>query len=335
MNAEIIMQQMLIFVTIMAIAFLLRKIKIFTEETNIQITKIVLRLTLPAFLIASALVPRTMDIPREQTPIFFGIIILSFIITGILCAFFAYTCVKNKDERGAYVMMGLVGNVNFMGLPFVNAFLGSDAMVFATMYSLVFTLTTFTIGMKLIGGKNAKVSASMIFSPVTVAAMIAVFLFLIDFRLPAVAIYEQGYLVAEGERFHFIGEVIRRVSSSLGAVTSPMAMVILGSTLAGMKFKEMFGGWRIYAISLVRVVIVPIVLFFALLPFAQGYYLQELLRVIIIINSTAMAISIVIIAVNYRANEKIIGQGIFISHLISIFSLPIILPWLFGFLGGG
>jgi len=329
MDAGIIMQQMLIFVTIMAIAFLLRKIKVFSEETNIQITKIVLRLTLPAFLIASALVPRTMDIPREQTPIFFGIIILSFLITGILCAIFAYTCVKNKDERGAYVMMGLVGNVNFMGLPFVKAFLGSDAMVFATMYSLVFTLTTFTIGMKLIGGRNAKVSAGMIFSPVTVAAMTAVFLFLIDFRLPVGAIYANGYLIAEAERFYFIGEVVRRVSSSLGAVTSPMAMVILGSTLAGMKFKEMFGGWRIYAISVVRVIVVPVVLFFALLPFAQGPYLQELLRVIIIINSTAMAISIVIIAVNYRANEKIIGQGIFISHLISLVTLPIILPWLF------
>jgi predicted permease len=300
---------------------LLRKIKVFTEETNIQITKIVLRLTLPAFLIASALVPRTMDIPREQTPIFFGIIILSFIITGIICAIFAYACVKKKDERGAYVMMGLVGNVNFMGLPFVNAFLGANAMVFATMYSLVFTLTTFTIGMKLIGGKNAKVSAGMIFSPVTVAAMIAVFLFLIDFRLPTYS-----------EPFYFFGEVIRRASSSLGAVTSPMAMVILGSTLAGMKFKEMFGGWRIYAISVVRVIVVPIVLFFALLPFANGPYLQELLRVIIIINSTAMAISIVIIAVNYRANEKIIGQGIFISHLISLVTLPILLPWLFSLL---
>jgi len=318
LELEIIIQQMMIFVLIMAAAFFLRKIKIFTEETNAQISKIVLKLTLPAFLIYSVLGERTLDIPREQTPIFFGIIILSFVITGIICAIFAFTCIKKKDERGAYVMMGLVGNVNFMGLPFVYAFLGADAMVFATMYSLVFTLTTFTIGMKLIGGKQAKVSAKLIFSPVTCAAMVAVLLFLIDFRLPGT---ESSLYVG--------GEVFRRVFQSLGRVTSPMAMVILGSTLAGMKFKEMFQGWRTYAISAVRVIVVPIVLFFALLPLSPGQYLQELLRVIIIINSTAMAISIVIIAASYRANEKIIGQGIFVSHLISLITLPILLPWLF------
>jgi len=319
MNAEIIMQQMAIFVIIMTIAFFLRRIKIFTEDTNTHISKIILNLTLPAFLISSVLGDR-MPIDRSQTPIFFGVILLSFVITGIICAIFVFTCVKNKDERGAYVMMGLVGNVNFMGLPFVNAFLGSEVMVFATMYSLIFTLTTFTIGMKLIGGRDAKVSAKLIFNPVACAAMAAVILFLIDFRLP-------GY----GSDFYLVGEVFGRVFGSVGAVTSPMAMVILGSTLAGMKFKEMFQGWRTYAISIVRVVVVPILLFFALWPLTPSAY-PELLKVIIIINATAMAISIVIIAAKYHKNEKIIGQGIFVSHLISLITLPIILPWLFSFL---
>ncbi|MCL2838609.1 MAG: AEC family transporter [Oscillospiraceae bacterium] len=179
-----------------------------------------------------------MPIDRGQTPTFFAIIILSFVITGIICALFAFTCVKKKDERGAYVMMGLVGNVNFMELPFVAAFLGQDVMVFATMYSLIFTLITFTVGMKLIGGKQAKVSPKLIFNPVACAAMIAVLLFLVDFRLPAY-----------GESFYRGGAVFSSVFGSLGAGTSPMAMVILGSTLAGMKFKQMFQGRRTYAIS--------------------------------------------------------------------------------------
>jgi hypothetical protein len=305
MDANVILQQMLILVLIMAAGFIIRKMKIINEETNEHITKLLLKLTLPATLIASVL-GGTLEIDRAQTPIFFLIVALSFAITWVISGVFAWVCIKNKDERGAYTSMGMFGNVNLMGLPFVETFLGREYMVFGIIYSMVFTLLMFSLGMKHIGGNEAKVSAKLIFSPVMCAGMLSILIFLLDVHMPY---------------------VVESSLSRLGAVTSPAAMIILGSTLAGMKFKEMFKGWEVYAISTLRVIVAPIVLFYLLLPITSEPFL---LKTILIMNAIPMAISIVIITAHYQKHQEIVGKGIFVSHVLSIITLPILLAWMFG-----
>ena len=299
MGVGIIFEQMVVLVSLMATGFAIRRLKIIDDVANTYLTRLLLGVTLPALLIASAL-DGGMDMSRGEIPHFFLIITLSFLIMGALSMIAPLALKTKRDERGVFVAMGLFGNASFMGIPLVAAFLPTG-MLHAILYNIVFTPPLFSLGMKLIGGKEAKVSAKLFFSPAMVGGLLALLLFLLDIRLPS---------------------VLHRSLGLLGGVTTPVAMILLGSVLGEMNLREMLRGWRVYAITAVRLLIAPLGVFFALSPFSID---PMLLQVIVLMSAAPMAVSLAMFTIHYDVHQQIVGKGIFLSTLFSVVTIPLLL----------
>jgi len=316
MDTTVIFQQMLILVLLMAVGYVVRRLKIIDDSANAVMTKLLLRVTVPATLIYS-IASRELNVERRQVPLLFLIIIISFAIVGVISWLAPLALRAKQAERGAYADMALFGNVNFMSIPLIIALisaevLGSDAMLHAILYNIVFNLTIFSLGMKLIGGKQAKLNAKLFFSPVMIGGLLAILIFMLGVQVPATA----------STALDFTLQVLFRPIGFLGAMTAPMSMILLGSILGGMKLAEMFRGWRIYAITAVRLAVAPVAVYFALLPFSID---PTLLQVIIIMNASPMAISVAMFTINYGVHKEIVGKGIFISTLLSVLTMPLLL----------
>jgi len=303
MDTGLVFQQMLILVIIMAIGFFVRRIKLIDTRANTYLTKLLLKVTLPATML-TATANSTLEVPFGHVFILSAAIIFSFVIMGIL-SFLAPLVMRTKrDETGAYAALGLFANVNFMGIPLTYALFGPNGMFYAVLYNIVFNLLVFSLGMKLIGGKKAKISVKFFLSPVMISSVIAVIMFLLGIRLP--------YVLDSGARL-------------LGGITSPLAMLLLGSILGGMQFREMFRGWRVYGISFVRLVIAPIAVYFLLSPLPIS---RLFLAVAVVMAASPMAVSLATFSIHYSAHEELVGKGIFLSTLFSVLTMPLVLSFL-------
>lgn len=308
MNIDVFFQQMVILAILIGVGFTIRKLKIIDKQSNVTLSRLLLKITVPATLISS-ISGRDLDASRGDLPWFFLMIIIAFAVMGIVSWIATRAMCVPKLERGAYINMGLFSNVNFMSIPIIANTLAPhhpNAMLYGILYNIIFNLTIFSMGMKFIGGKEAKLDWKLFCSPLMISALFAVVLFVMDLSLPT---------------------VINTSLSHLGALTAPVAMMLLGSTLAEMDIKEVFQGWRVYGISLVRLIIAPVAAYFVLLPIGLE---PILFQSIIVMSVTPMAISVVMFTINYDIHQKIVGKGIFISTILSLATVPLLLFALFG-----
>jgi len=303
MDTGIVFQQMLILVIVMAVGFAARRFGLLDAAGNAYLTKILLKVTLPATML-TAIADSTLEVPLYQVFVLFGATILSFVVMMVPAFLAPRMMVAKPDELGVYAALGLFGNVNFMGIPLAFSLFGPDGMFYAVLYNIVFNLLIFSLGMKMIGGKSATISAKFFLTPVMISSVLSVIFFLADVRLPYVIDSSLGLL---------------------GRVTSPLAMLLLGSILGGMDVKEMFRGWRVYVSTLVRLFVAPVAVYFALSPLP----LRPLfLSVLIVMSASPMAISTATFAIHYGRHEEIVGKGVFLSTLFSVVSMPLVLALL-------
>ena len=304
METGIVLQQMLILVLLMAVGFGARRLNIMDQDTKVHITRILLKVTLPATLLAS-MTGSPIDVDRGEVPFLFFIIVCAFIAMGVVSWLVPILLRTPREERGAYMALGLFGNVNFMGIPLIYAFFGAAGMLYGILYNIVFNLLIFSLGIKLIGGKETKLSIKLFLSPVMISGVISVILFLLDVQLPYVP---------------------HRSLSLLGGITSPMAMLLLGAVLGEMNAKEMFQGWKIWVGALVRLFFAPLGVFFALSLFPLE---PMVIQIMVIISATPGAISMAMFAIEHNRNQELVSKGIFLSTLLSVVVLPLLLSLVF------
>jgi len=305
MDTGVVFQQMLILVLVMAVGFAVRRMRLIDATANTYLTQILLKVTLPATML-TAISGNTLEVPLSQVFLLFGIIAFSFGVMTVVCFAASWAMVSPREERGAYTALGLFGNVNFMGIPLAFSLFGPDGMFYAVLYNIAFNLLVFSLGMKLIGGKEAKISLKFFLTPVMISSVVSVIFFLTNITLPYVIDSSLGLL---------------------GRVTSPLAMLLLGSILGGMNFKEMFRGWRAYASTLVRLFLAPVAVYFVLtlLPLPTS---PLFLSILIIMSASPTAISVATFAIYYNRHEELVGKGVFLSTLLSVISMPLVLSFL-------
>ena len=113
-------------------------------------------------------------------------------------------------------------------------------------------------------------------------------------------------------------------------------MLIVGCSLAQMRFKQIFGSWRIYALSALKLAAVPL-LAYAVLPHVLTHALALCLLVADIHFDYKMAImamengaNTTILSYQYGADETAASSGVFVSTLLSLLTIPLMMKLLFG-----
>lgn len=134
-----------------------------------------------------------------------------------------------------------------------------------------------------------------------IASFLAVGLFFLDFRPPGP--------LATG-------------LTQLGNLMTPLAMLMFGSIFGEMSWKEMFLGWRAHVIVAVKLLILPLLTFLVFVRFVP-----EPTFFGVLITFAAMPISgrCMMFAVHYDGNYKLASQGLFLSTIFSIVTVPFLI----------
>ena len=137
-------------------------------------------------------------------------------------------------------------------------------------------------------------------SPCVLAAFITVVLALAKVHTPP--------LVAQF--FHLAGDM-----------TIPVALIIVGSTLASMPKRAMLGSRFAYTVSFVRLIIVPLVVYgvLRLLPI-DAFTMQ----VAVVLSGMPIGVNGVMFCLKFNKDERLMAQSIFLSTALSMLSIPVL-----------
>ena len=320
-DMSVLITQLIQLFLVMAIGYIAFKMKIFTHTVCRHLSTFVLEITMPIMIIDAVLSLDNSQKPGSSTIITLFIASILFYIVMPIIAFFvvkilAKTINIKKYREGLYMLMMVFGNVGFMGFPILKAACGSNgelAVFYAAILNIFFNIAFFTYGIMIVGYGTeiqGKISWKKFISPGMISSFVGIALYAFGIHYPA---------SGKGNMFT---DILEGLFGTIGDLTPPLAMILVGATLASVAVREVFNEWRIYVFVFVRQIILPLLLF----PIFRIFIKDSLLSTVLFIEFLMpIANSAVIIANEYDLDSRFASKAIFISTLASIVAIPLML----------
>ncbi|MGX8679973.1 MAG: AEC family transporter [bacterium] len=302
MHIQVVLSQMIQLFMLLGIGYLLAKVRIMDEAFSAKLTGFVLDVTIPCLLIGSAL-----SITSYQSAAIvayvFGIAFALFLVMPVIGYVMAKLLRVPREELGLYIFMSEFSNIGFIGFPVMNAIFGVEAVFYTTIFNMVFNLFVYTVGIMMIqfGTKQSgKIELKRIVTPSMVACILSLMIYLAHIHLPS---------------------VFTNTFTSVGSMTTPLAMMIIGATLATIPVREVFTEVRIYPYTLMKQIILPIL---AYLIISRLITDPLILGVTLICIAMPVGTSAVLFAKRYGGNQQLAAKTIFMTTLLSLATIPVI-----------
>ena len=299
-------QKMAVLFFCIAVGFLAAKARVMDVQSNKKLSSLVVNVANPMQILASALTGEHV-LSNRQTLGLTGIIVLIYAALILLSFAVPKLLRVPKEQSGVYRFMFIFANTGFLGYPIVESLLGYQATFYVTLYVLFFQLLCWSYGASLISGEGRfRFHWSVLRHPCVVAALAAFVIYLSGWQPPV---------------------LLHRAVRYIGDITSPVVMLIIGCSLAQMRAGQIFGSWRIYALSLLKMAAVPLLAFVILRQVLSNEFVLCVLTVLLCMP---IATNTTILSYQYGADESVASSGVFVSTLLSLLTIPLMMQLLFG-----
>ena len=235
---------------------------------------------------------------------------LVFALAGELLLMLLILLLLGKKRRQDFSMRMLsiatvMGNVGFFGMPVVKAiFPGApEAAVYSCIFNVALNLIAWTIGVFTLTGEKKYMSLkAALLNPSVIAVAAGFILYLLKARdwLPT--------LLQDGFR-------------TIGGMSTPLCMVILGIRLATMDFKTLFTTPLVWLISAGKLLVFPLFCYLLVLPFPMDPVFKGS---ILILAGTPCASILLGLAEIHQKGQKLAANCALLSTLLSILTIPLL-----------
>lgn len=307
LDMTVILSKMISLFLLIVLGYVCTRVHWMNKAFSAQLSKLVTNVALPAMVLSSAM-GDGVGLSGSKLLDVAGVGLILFGYLCVAAVFLPRLWRSPREELGTYRFMTLFPNTAFMGYPVVSALFGSGAVVYGAVFNVAFHLGLFSVGTLMLsgGGEQRKgVEWKRLLNPGVFAAAGALVLLLTGVKVPAA-----------------IGDMV----DMTGAATTPLAMMIVGANLAEMSLGEVFRSGRMYVYSLFRLLLLPVGLWLILRPFvADGVVLGTAVAM----AGMPAAANATVMAAEYGGNEKLATQGVLLSTLLSVITIPVLMGCLF------
>lgn len=293
---NVIINQVTILFLLMMIGFYTAKRRILTQTMLKGFSSFLLNVSLPAMIITAFHMEFSRDMLRDGGLVFLISTALHlFTLLGSSFLFRRYPPEKEKILR----MVMIFSNCGFMGFPILDSIYGKTSVFFGSIYVVVFNVFLWTAGVTLFTGvKDFRSIKTALKNPGILAIGVGLPIFLFSLPIPA-PVYTTLDIV--------------------GSMTTPLAMIIVGSLLADLKLKEVFAEPSIYYATLLRLIFLPLLTMGIMRLLGFG---GLVLQVMVTIMAMPAATTTVILAEKYGSNPEYASRIVFISTILSMITIP-------------
>ena len=277
--------EMLVLLFAIVCGYLANRLGILGGETDKKVSKLLLSVTMPAMILGAVSSGDTLP----EVSVVLGILkvalvfyLLEFLVALVLPPLLGGTA----GQKGVWRYGLMFPNVGFIGYPVAVALFGPEAL-------------SFTLGPLMLTGAK-RFSLRQMFSPCVAASLLALVLALARLRPPEMV----------GEALEFVG-----------GITVPLSLMFVGSLLAGLPLGRLLASPRLWIMTAVRLLAMPMLL----TPILRLMGAEAMILGIAVVQmAMPVAVNGSLLSMEYGGDAECMAQITFVSTLASIVTIPVI-----------
>lgn len=287
--------QIMMFLLI-AIGYFLGKKNIITKEGRKSITDLVINVVLPCNIIVSFFIEMNLHILTSCL-----VILLLSIGIQLFSSFAGKYFYPHTDERMLPVLRyaTICSNGGFMGNPLVEGIYGSQGLLYASIYLIPQRIVMWSAGLSCFTkAKGKDVIKKVLTHPCIIAVGIGIFFMITQISLPA---------------------SIDRTLRTLSGCTTSLSMLIIGVILSEISAKTILSKMNLYY-CFIRLIVFPA------LVLAVGFvlHLDPLVTAVsVVLSGMPAGTTTAILASKYDGDAHFAVKCVFLSTLLSLFTIPL------------
>ena len=234
---ELLSLQFTIFV-LLAVGFLVKKIRIVGAEGQRNITDLVIYVVLPCNIVLSFLSGMTRDTLRDCLTIL--LISIGIQVFGVIYGKLLYRN-QPEDRKKSLTYAIICSNAGFLGNPIAEGVFGATGLMYASVYLIPQRIMMWSEGLAIFSGEKDRKGTlkKVVTHPCVIACVIGIILMLTGAELP---------------------ELIKTPLSTIGRCNTALSMFVIGMILADIDLKTILDRTVVwYTVN--RLVIIPLLVY--------------------------------------------------------------------------
>ncbi len=308
----LVLNQMLMMFMLMSVGFLLKKLNVFPEKTDIAISRLETFLFVPALNFYTQLTNCTVENFLENSKLMlYG---LAIVLVAIAIAYpGSRLFVRNKAksdieeyQRNIYKYALTFGNFGFMGNFIVLGIWGDEMFFKYSMFCFFISIICSAWGLYILIPKDSGKSflhnlKKGFITPPTISLVLGMICGLLNVK---------QYLP------EFFVSALSEAKNCMG----PAAMVLAGIVIGGYNFKSLLVNKKVYVATFLRLIVIPAVFVSVLKLIGTN---SEIVVLALIAFATPLGMNTIVYPASYGGDTKTGASMTMISHVLSVITIPI------------
>lgn len=303
MEASVIVESVISLSIIILVGFYSGKKKIISPQMNKGLIDILIHIALP-FMILSSFIFTYDDTIKSNVMKTFYYSIAAYVIVAIL-SYLLLLPVKN-DKKTILHFANVFTNTGYVGFPILNSLYGAEGVIYGSIFNMFFVIFVWTYGIILFKGrferKDLKAELrKILLNPSIVAVCIGIIIMVFDIQVS--------------------GAILSSIRS-IGSITGPLSMIIIGVILSDVKIKEYARDWTLYYGITTKLIIIPIIIYLISLLLGEP---SKAINTVIIMTAMPASAMTSILAENFDKEKDYAAVIVSVTTLLSLVSVTVLL----------
>ena len=296
----LLMEQIAELFLMIFMGFLIVKTGLLKDDDSKVLSKIVLYLIIPCVIINAFQVDYTSEKVKELLLVFAASVLLQVILLAAVWG--AGKVLKLNEVEATSIYYSNSGNLI---VPLVTFILGKEWVLYGCVFMSVQLVFLWTHGKNTISREGKWDWKKIVFNVNMISVFAGVVLFFTKIRLP---------------------EIVDQALSSVGSMIGPASMIVTGMLIAEMNLRNIFENVKVYFISFLRLVVIPVISL-AILKISGLVNIhpdgKKLLLIVFLAVITPSASTITQMCQVYGNDSKYASAINVMTTLLSIITMPL------------
>ena len=296
----LLMEQITELFLMIFMGFLIVKTGLLKDDDSKVLSKIVLYLIIPCVIINAFQVDYTMDTVKGLLTALAASVMLQIILLIIISVFGKLLHLNEVEIASVYY-----SNSGNLIVPIVTFILGQEWVLYGCVFMSVQLIFLWTHCKKILSREPSYDWKKIVLNINMISIFIGIVLFFTRIRLP---------------------EIIGNTLSAVGSMIGPASMFVTGMLFAGMNLKQIFANKRVYFISFLRLITVPL-LSLILLKFSHLASLSadgnQIMLIVFLAVITPSASTVTQMCQVYGNDSRYASAINVVTTLFSIITMPL------------
>lgn len=301
MDMSALLTKMTVFVVLMVIGYLCARLGATGPDFAKGASKLVINVFMTATILNSVLAGG-LSLTGKELGITMLVLTISiamgYAVGAVACRVMRF----DRDHEPLFELQIAVVNNMFIALPVVEQLFGAQAVFYCSLSCLPYNVLLYTYGTGRLkasrGGERFRLKD--VFSIPLIATLCALVIFLVQPPVP---------------------KVIKELCSTMAGATMPLSMIVIGSSLGTVSLLDSFRDGRMYLMSALRLLLVPLLVWLVTGFMTDDFMLRTTATVI---AASPSAVVVTVLTIQYDRDYIFTSQGILLSTVLSMLTIPVI-----------